>query len=260
MTNNTPVKLRTNNVGLRKALLALAVAFNLPRNGYTYTSEDADNAPFVTLNRGGEFHFSASSSSNDNNCSEVTYERFIEVLNGLRAAPEVSVPLKGGYSAVVSAAGIVVGCQTFPLEIIDALVKAARDAASGAAKNTNLVKIMTSDIALRKAIIALAKSQNIAIGNESGVDYASYGVVTFLEDYSVNFSGRHSHNDSICTEVTLDKFLTAMLAEKKPAKIEVKLNSSYAAVVTKETVEAGGYRFPITVIDQLVKARNEVKQ
>jgi len=42
------------------------------------------------------------------------------------------------------------------------------------------------------------------------------------------------------------------------AKVEVKLNSTYTAIVTNDTVEVGCQKFPISIIDELVKARKTV--
>ena len=41
-------------------------------------------------------------------------------------------------------------------------------------------------------------------------------------------------------------------------KVEVKLNSTYTAIVTNDTVEVGCQKFPISIIDELVKARKTV--
>jgi hypothetical protein len=59
---------------------------------------------------------------------EVSFEEIME--KGLEAVPDtlasIEVKLNGEYTAIVSEGGIEVGCQNFPLTIIDELVKARK--------------------------------------------------------------------------------------------------------------------------------------
>jgi hypothetical protein len=60
-------------------------------------------------------HKKAISHFDQNNCSNWWEENLI---------PAVSIPLNSEYTAIVSEKEIRVGCQTFPIEILDKLVKA----------------------------------------------------------------------------------------------------------------------------------------
>lgn len=86
---------------------------------------------------------------------------------------------------------------------------------------------------------------------------------------SVNKSGMVSHtSDSmrlidgrgICGHVLgdLNKLFFTDEYSLKPTSIKVKLNDSYTAEVKKDVVVVGCQRFPISIIDELVKARNDV--
>lgn len=53
-------------------------------------------------------------------------------------------------------------------------------------------------------------------------------------------------------------FFVLELVIKGIKKITVKLNSEYSAIVTKDGIEVGCQKFPLTVIDDLVKAKAEI--
>lgn len=56
--------------------------------------------------------------------------------------------------------------------------------------------------------------------------------------------------------ITLDDLYIAPFA--KPNLVSVVLNSSHTAKVTKDNIEVGCQTFPISVLDELVKARDSL--
>ena len=53
-------------------------------------------------------------------------------------------------------------------------------------------------------------------------------------------------------------FFVLELVRKGDKEITIKLNSEYSAIVSKGGIEVGCQKFPLTVIDELVKAKAEL--
>lgn len=130
MTFNSQIRIKVNsNAEKLAALTVLARAFNLPIgdvsqrmalegidrgytlvNGGNYISIDADNVVSAYAGPGNQnFEFADIS----------------KAIEALKSSPGViEVVLNDEYTAEVSNAGVKVGCQTFPLSVIDDLSKA----------------------------------------------------------------------------------------------------------------------------------------
>ncbi len=61
----------------------------------------------------------------------------------------------------------------------------------------------------------------------------------------------------ICFQDVMEKG-TAWLESLVEKQVTVKLNSEYTAIVGKNTIEVGCQKFPIDILDELCKARDEV--
>lgn len=88
--------------------------------------------------------------------------------------------------------------------------------------------------------------------------YVNGGPETGQESYRVK---QYAKEHGICVYVYDDLFTVEVVAvEEDPAKVvEVKLNASYTASVSRDGIKVGCQTFPLSILDALNKAAKETK-
>ena len=67
-------------------------------------------------------------------------------------------------------------------------------------------------------------------------------------------------NDTDINKLSLDEFILKMMGLSKPSSIGVKLNESYTATVTKDSIKVGCQTFPHSIIKEIQKAIKEITE
>jgi hypothetical protein len=122
---NTPIKIKVTSTALRSMLIKLAdeneITFYGSRKEQVESAIEKVSAyPYAFLSK-EEFSFCTANSFFSNKAKEVTFEEFILAMVGDN---RIEVKLNGTYTASVGKDGVRVGCQTFPLSVIDELAAA----------------------------------------------------------------------------------------------------------------------------------------
>lgn len=96
-----------------------------------------------------------------------------------------------------------------------------------------------------------------ATGLKSSVDDYGKTAITWEPTIpSLDLSGAKFREERNHQRLSLPEFIAFVL--NRPKKVEVKLNKEYTAKFTATSFSVGCQTFPLSVIDELVKARNEV--
>lgn len=84
-----------------------------------------------------------------------------------------------------------------------------------------------------------------------------YKVITTEEFKHFTIRYIKIHENSIRLYNIDDNFIHYSSVVTPPESITVELNKEYKAIVTKDTIQVGCQTFPISIIDELVKARKQ---
>jgi len=123
---------------------------------------------------------------------------------------------------------------------------------------SNIIKVTTPSVGLRKVALNLAKELGINTNDVYGPDHEAVTSICFdLDKKAFAFAATGSFYDDVGAEVPFER-LIGELVKIGAITVVVKLNDKYEAQVTKDGVTVGCQKFPLAVIDSLVKARNQV--
>lgn len=115
----------------------------------------------------------------------------------------------------------------------------------------------TLDAEVVKAKSLIGKTVKDSVGNRGIV--SSFEIKTATFGFSSHSVGEAVKNKGYCVAVKYGFYATDVVnVEEHTEEIKVNLNSEYTAYVSKDGIKVGCQIFPLSILDELVKARDKI--